>query len=306
MKTIKDIFKSYHKKTDYLDLELIISHTIDKPREFVLAHPEKTVNSEQRTRISKMIKRRIKHEPLAYILGHKEFYGLDFKVNKNTLIPRPETELLADEALQIIKTFPPKADQPLAEKHKNNITLIDTGAGSGNIIISLAVNNKQQIKNNIKLYGTDISAKALLVAKCNAKKYEVDKKIKFLKGNLLKPLIKKLETKKLAKPKDKKLIIIANLPYLDAKWKNLLKSSDGAGLKYEPRVALAGGKDGLKLYRKLAEQTRQIKNNFKKIIILCEIGHLQKNEMKKIFSFAKKIEFKKDLAGKWRVCKMTL
>jgi release factor glutamine methyltransferase len=287
MSTIKEIKQKYHDKIDLLDLELIISRVINKPREFVLTHPELKLNRKQELGIRKYVGRRMKGEPLAYILGCKEFYGLNFKVNKNTLIPRPETELMVDEALLHIS------------HNMEHITIIDVGTGSGCIIITLAKlfnNSKFQIPNS-KFLATDISKPALRVARQNAKLHKVNKKIKFLSGNLLKPI---LRNKKL-QIDNCKLIIVANLPYLDSLWKNLLASSESAGLKYEPKIALKGGKDGLDLYQKLAKQIQSIKFINNNITIFCEIGHLQKREIEKIFSFAKKIKIKKDLRGLNRI-----
>jgi len=279
MKTLEDLKKKYFKKVDFLDLDLIVAEIIKKTREFVLSHPEYTPSGAQIAKIESFIHRRAKHEPLAYILGHKEFYGLTFKVTPDTLIPRPETELLVEETLKILQTT----------NHELQ-TIIDIGTGSGNIIISIAKNYKLKTTNYIAI---DVSKKALGVAKQNAKLNKVSKKIKFVHGNLL----DKIEN-------TNNSIIIANLPYLDKDWKNLLKSSDSAGLKFEPATALYGGKDGLDFYRELAEQikSKKIQNS----ILLCEIGHLQAPGMKKTFSFARKVEFQKDLAKKWRICKIEI
>ena len=296
MATIKNILDKYYKKLDCLDLELIISRAINKTREFVLAYPEYKLNKYQVLRIKHDVSRRVKGEPLAYILGKKEFYGLDFKVDKNVLIPRPETEILIEEALNCIQE----------SKIKNQeLRIIDIGTGSGNIIISLAdkLNSHKLQTTNYKLYGIDISPKALKIAKFNAKKHGIDKKIKFLHGNLLEPFL----NSKNYKLKTKNYLIIANLPYLDTGWKNLLNSSETRGLKFEPQIALYAGKDGLNAYQKLAQQLKLLITNCKlQITIFCEIGHHQKREMQKIFSFAKKVEFKKDISGKWRICKIVM
>ena len=260
-------------KLPRLEAEILLSWVLKKPREFLLAHAERQLTPKQISNFQFQISRRLKGVPAAYLTGHKEFYGLDFFVNKNVLIPRPETELMVDEAANLIA----HSSQP--------ITLIDIGTGSGCMVIALAKLFNQ------KFIAVDISPKALAVAKKNARAHWVDKKIKFLKGNLLSPLIKNYKFLLLASS----LIILANLPYLDSKWKNLLKSSDSLGLKYEPKIAITGGPDGLDLYRKLAKQIKSLKKS--NITLLCEIGHLHGPKMKKIFSFAKKIQIKKDLAG---------
>jgi release factor glutamine methyltransferase len=292
MSTIGELKKKYFKKIDFFDLEIILAHVLKKSREFVLSHQDFSVNKEQEIRIKNFIIRRINHEPLAYIFGRKEFYGLDFKVNKNVLVPRPETEQIVELTIQKVKN------------NKQRTKIIDVGTGSGNIIISVACNIKNGTCSKLRYYATDISARALLVAKQNAKLHKVDKKIEFFPGDLLKPIIKNTEYQ----IPNTSYIITANLPYLDKTWKNLLKSSESKSLKFEPKIALEGGFDGLDAYRRLAGQIKawKTRNSNFEAIIFCEIGHLQVPEMKLIFSFAKKIIFHKDLSGKWRVCEIKI
>ena len=287
---IQEIIKKYNSRIDDFDLELILAHSLNKTREFILTHPEKAITKKQETTIKKNIARRIKGEPIAYITGCKEFYGLDFVVNKNTLVPRPETELLVEEILKL--------------NLKNHI-IADIGTGSGNIIISIAkiLASMDQEPGATKYFGIDISKEALKIARLNAKKHNLDKKIKFFHGNLLEPIIKNSKFK----IQNSKLIILANLPYLDIDWKNLLKSSETKGLKFEPYIALYAGKDGLDAYRKLADQLKPLSEKTRdNITVFCEIGYLQTAGMRKIFSFAKNIKFMKDLAGRWRICKINL
>ncbi len=282
-----------HSSTPQLDAEILLSQAIKKPREFILTHPEKNLTKAQKEKYGKFIKRRQKHEPIAYILGKKEFYGLDFKVTKNTLVPRPETELLVERAL----------DQILSSTSSTNKTIIDIGTGSGNIIISIvrSFENNSNLKNiDFKFYGSDLSKKAIQVAKHNAKKNNVEKKINFLKSDLLEYFLKNNSAIK----QFSNLIILANLPYLEENWKNSLKDKDAKGLKYEPDLALYSGEDGLDAYQKLSNQIKSLSS--KNILLFCEIGPAQKPKMKKIFSFAKKIAFHKDLAGKWRFAEIVI
>jgi release factor glutamine methyltransferase len=283
-KKIGDIKKEYYKKLDPLDLDLLIADSIKKSKEFVLTYPEYEITSTRNSQLVTLIKRRLKHEPLAYILGHKEFFGLDFKVTPDTLIPRPETELLVEFAIQEIQNI------------KQKVQIIDIGTGSGNIIISLA----KHIKNNkLKFFGTDISPKALKIAKCNAKIYKVDKKITFLKGNLLEPILK---SKKFI-THNSELIILSNLPYLS---KEIYSSTPVDIKKYEPKSALLSGSDGLNHYRKLFQQIKKVVMSYElRVTIFLEISPEQKPALQKIIksSFSKaEFEFKKDLAGKWRIC----
>jgi release factor glutamine methyltransferase len=283
-------------KIDLLDLELIISRVIKKPREFVLAHPEHKVIANCELRIANYVKRRISGEPLAYIFGEKEFYGLNFKVNKNVLVPRPETELLVEEALY------------LASRNSQSATLIDVGTGSGCIIITLA----KQLKNS-KFFAIDISKPALKIAHQNAKLHKVNKQIKFLQSNLLESIIKKIKNKKLIidNPEHSGLIIVSNLPYLTP---TQIKNSPT--IRSEPKLALIAGRDGLKYYRKLFNQIKNLQATSPeysglqaKISVLCEIDPSQNLKIKKIIKKnlpQVKIKIKKDLCGLNRLVIVTM
>jgi release factor glutamine methyltransferase len=262
------------------EVELILAHILKKSREYVLMHPELILTKAQKRQFEKLIKRRKACEPLAHILGHKEFYGLDFKVNKNVIIPRPETEMLVEEILR------------LKPKNKN---IIDIGTGSGNIIIALAKNIKE--KNNY--FGIDISEKALSVTRFNARKHNVDKKIRFVKSDLLKTFIQNTRYK----IPDTELIIVANLPYLS----EIIYSSTMPDVKnFEPKSALLSGPDGLAHYERLLKQIKLLSVHCSLSTVHCflEISPEQKPKIGKIIRryFPKsKTIFKKDLAGKWRV-----
>lgn len=298
MFTIQSISNKYSKKIDRLDLELIIAHAIRKSREFVLAHPECQIPPTCNTKFEKLIRRRINHEPLAYILGEKEFFGLNFKVNKNTLIPRPETELIIDLVLHKIK-------HGMWNK-KNKIIIADIGTGSGNIIISIA----KQLKNfefrilDVDFFGIDISKKALFVSKQNASFHKVDKEIIFLHGNLLEP-VKKIPT---LKSQFSNLIITANLPYLSPK---IYSSCSRNIKKYEPKSALISQEDGLTHYGRLLKQLQDIKQKCSALRVSCfmEISPEQKTKIpkiiKKYFSDSE-IIFHKDLSKRWRICQLTI
>lgn len=262
-------------KFPHLEAEILLSEILKKSREFLLAHGEKKLTAGQISKLKIQISQRLKGRPVAYLTGHKEFYGLNFKVNKDVLIPRPETELMVEETLKLIT-------------HNSQLaTLIDVGTGSGCIIIALA---KQNI--NDKLFAIDISAKALTVAKQNAKAHDVYKKIKFLRGDLLSPLIYN-SSFKISKPE---LIITANLPYIWKKWKNNT-SVDSIGLKFEPKIALYTGKNGLELYEKLFKQIKKIRITG---YALCEIDPRQTAEIKQLIKRElpqSKLQIKKDLSG---------
>ncbi len=298
MPTIKTILRNKPAEINSLDLEILLAKAINQSREFVLTHPEYHLTKIQHIKFHSYISARVKLKPLAQIIKEKEFYNLNFIVNKHTLIPRPETELLVEEVLQ-------KTNQ-LADKHsRTDCCLLDVGTGSGNIIISLVKNIPFQ-KSNLsvdKFIAIDISGGALRVAKKNARQHKIEKRIVFLKGNLLKPFLKKYSEK----PLPKNLIISANLPYLS---KKIYHNCDDGVKLFEPKTALYSPNDGLQHYENLLKQLRDsttIKQ--KNLFLFLEISPEQKNLIegliKKYFPQAK-IIFKKDLAGKWRLCNITI
>ncbi len=256
--SIKDLRIEYFNKVDSLDFDLILEAVLKKPRAFILAHPEYEIPKFKIKNLKLKISRRIKHEPLAYILGHKEFYSLDFIVTRDTLVPRPETELMTEEALDRIT------------HNAQRVThVIDIGTGSGCIIITLAkILNKEPKTKNQKFFGIDISQKALTVARKNAKSHGVENKISFLRGNLLEPVLKKLKIENLKL----KIILTANLPYLSPDQYN----ETAPELKYEPKSALVAGENGMQYYIELFGQIREwIKKSNTEVILLCEIDHRQ-------------------------------
>lgn len=238
-------------------------------------------------------------EPLAYILGSKEFFGLPFLVSPATLIPRPETELMVEEALEEVKS------------HRSSIIrIIDVGTGSGNIIISIAKKIHHTWTpdvhkgHRVSFCAIDISKAALTVARRNAKKNNVTEKIKFLHGNLLEPILKrqKFEICNL------KFVILANLPYLSEK---IYTATLPTVKKFEPKSALYSPKKGLGHYEKLFRQINLLKKDYPSSRLICyaEISPEQKTPMQSLvrnFFPLAGVNFKKDLAGKWRLAIITL
>lgn len=275
MKTIQEVLASSVKKlrnskipSAQLDAEVLLSFTIKKPKEFIYSHPEYKLTKVQQIKFQKIISRRTKYEPIAYITGQKEFFGLDFCVDKNVLIPRPETELLIEGVINYIKRV--------------KLNIIDIGTGSGCIAITL---KKYLPKANVT--ATDISKHALNAAQKNAKKHKV--KINFIQSDLL----KNLSNKKID-------IIIANLPYLDDKQKN--QRTETRFLKHEPQLAFGGGKYGLEIYEKLFQQINQLK--YQPQVIFCEIGHAYLNQTRKLvkkYFPQQNFKIKKDLSDKNRI-----
>jgi release factor glutamine methyltransferase len=255
------------------EAERILGFILKKSREFLLTHPELKITSSQAKLYKKLLQRRLNNWPLAYLTNQRSFYGLDFYVDKNALIPRPETEILVEDIIALAK-------------NKKSATIIDIGTGSGAIIISLA---KNLTGANYQFYGLDISIKALGVAKKNAKIQNL-KNIKFHKSNLLSFILS--HPKILEFSSD--LIIAANLPYLTPAQVN-----NSPTIKKEPRLALVAGSDGLKYYRELFTQIKNLET-LKNITIICEIDPSQDKSLSELAqnNWPKaQIQIKNDLAG---------
>ena len=179
---IRAIKKLESKKIDSpaLDSEILLAFVLKKTKAFLYAHPEKKLTKKQLGKFKGLINRRAKYEPVAYIIGQKEFFGFNFLVNKNVLIPRPATENLVSEVINFIN----KQNKKTA-KQKTNI--LDIGTGSGCIIITLS----KFVPKKIKLLTIEISKSILKLAQKNAKLHRVRRKIKLIKEDLLKPFLNK-------------------------------------------------------------------------------------------------------------------
>ncbi len=253
-----------------LESEILLSAVLKKDKEYLLANPKDKISFWLEIKFKRLLKKRLKGYSSAVLTGHKWFYGLDFFVDKNVLIPRPETELIID----------------FIRNYKLPVTdLIDVGTGSGCIIITLAKILKGK---NIKFYGLDISKKALKVAKKNAKKHKVEDRIKFLHSDLLSAV----DFKKLDGP----IFITANLPYLTPK-----QIKNSPSIQKEPKIALDSGPDGLKHYRELFKQAKYKLKNWipacAGMTLFCEIDESQKNVFSKLVQQefpAANLTFKKD------------
>ncbi len=247
--------------------EILLGFLFGKDREYVLTHSEIGLSPETIIKFKQLEKKRLAGWSIAVLVGEKEFYGLNFIVDKNVLVPRPETEMIVDEIRKL------QVESPL---------FIDLGTGPGTIIITAAKYSKL---NNADYIGIDISGRALSVAAQNAQAHNLSKEIKFIRGNLLKPVLKLLP--------DRNLIIAANLPYLTKK-----QIINSPSILKEPRLALDGGLNGLKYYRELFIQLQDIK--YKSLHLFIEIDPSQKQ---KITALTKKyfprgsFEIIKDLAG---------
>jgi len=251
--------------------EVLLRHILQIDRVNMLLRLDAELNNEEQKAFFKLIERRVRGEPTSYITGHKEFYGLDFHVDPRVLIPRPESELLIDEALEFAKEC-------------ESVTVSDIGTGSGAIAISIAVN-----ASNSTVYAVDISSDALEVAKANCLKHRVSDRVVLLHGDMLNPLPGAVD------------VIIANLPYVSKK--DVLSISSG----FEPSLALDGGEDGLVNISKLC---KQIQGKLKPGgWLLLEVGQGQAatvtEYLRRLFPGAL-ISIKSDLACIERIVKMKL
>ncbi|MFH1536756.1 MAG: peptide chain release factor N(5)-glutamine methyltransferase [Patescibacteria group bacterium] len=274
MPYVRKITNDFSKKINFLDTEIILGFALNKSREFLYSHPEYELTSSQYKKFQQLIKRRLKGEPIAYITGHKEFYGLNFIVDNNVLIPRPDTEIIIDEILRY--NFP-------SENHSGSLRILDMGTGSGCIAITL---KKLLPKTNV--IATDISKKVVNIANKNAKKHNAN--IDFYVSNLFRDIPKKYH--------NKLDIIIFNPPYLT---KN---ESKKASLKYEPQIALTPDSFPKLLDDFFKQSLEYIAENGQ---IFMEIGHKQFNLTKKIASKyypQAKFQVFKDLGGYDRVLRI--
>ncbi len=203
-----------------LDAELLLAHALDTHRAAILTWPERQLTPKELTTFRNLVERRAAREPLAYIVGHREFFGLEFLVDPRVLIPRPETELLVEHSLHVARDRPPP------------ILIADVGTGCGAIAVTLAFHLPEAI-----VYALDVSAAALAVTADNARRHGVKDRVHCLLSESRHPLAP------LPKPVD---LITANLPYVSTdEWETLAPEIR----EYEPRAALDGGPDGLDAIR---------------------------------------------------------
>ena len=264
-----------------LDAQVLLSHTLHTERSFLYAYPEQVLTSEQEQQYQTLIERRSRGEPIAYLTGHKEFYGLDFLVDKRVLIPRPETELLVEAALTACRTMLDAGRIPI---------VADIGTGSGVIPVTLAVLEPRLPY----LYACDISTDALDVASLNCQRHHVEDRVRLLHGDLLAPL---------PEPVD---ILTANLPYIGTEELEELPLDVSA---YEPHLALFSGQLGLDLMLRFFHELQHSRKLKKGAIVLLEIGYRQHEALTSILLEIwphATLTFIKDFAGWNRVLQVTL
>lgn len=265
-----------------VDAQILLAYTLGKPTSYLFGHFDDTLPEIVTTNFQRLVERRRRHEPIAYVIGEKEFYGRPLRVNENVLIPRPETEGLVELAL----------------KHMTDATtFIDVGTGSGAIAVTLAAESFQPV------VATEMSSEALQVAKHNADLHEVAHQISFLQGNLLEPYFQ--TGVKLGE--NDHVLILANLPYLpDNHWHWL----DPDVNHYEPQQALTAGVDGLDAYDKLLQQLVAARKQLpERCELACEIDPSQASHLPALArSYFPQAETQilKDLSGRSRIAHIQL
>jgi release factor glutamine methyltransferase len=212
-----------------LNAELLLARSLNLSREGLYMQLQDQLKEEKKEVFERLIRRRITGEPLQYILGHQEFWSVDFQVDPRVLIPRPETELLVEQSLQILSEI----------SFQRIPSVLEIGTGSGAVAISLAKEMK-----DIFLVATDISRDALLVAEENARSAGVLGRIEFVNGNLFDPF-------RLYREGELFDLILSNPPYVDHS--EIQRLSRGVR-SYEPIIALDGGKGGLEIYQSITSQ----------------------------------------------------
>jgi release factor glutamine methyltransferase len=230
-----------------LDCEILLSSSIKRDKKHIILNPKELLNSEQSEKFKSLIERRKKGEPIAYLINKKEFWKNEFFVNKDVLIPRPDTELIIE---QVLKIYPKDAQ----------LQVLDIGTGSGCILLSI-------LKERLNCYGTgiDISKKSINISKFNAKQLNLMNRVKFIHSSVDNFKIGKYD------------LIVSNPPYIELL---NLKYLEKDVVNFEPKLALSGGLDGFSKIRKVINKAgKLIKKNGKFIL---EIGFNQKNKVIKI------------------------
>lgn len=260
-----------------LEAELLLAYVLEQNRVYLYANYDAPSNPSEREAYRNLIKRRAAGEPLAYITGSKEFMSLDYRVSPGVLIPRPETELLVEQVIELVKAREVSAEAANAPSAR----ICDVGTGSGAIAVSLAYYLPQST-----VYAVDLSAAALDIARNNALSHAVQ--VEYFQGDLLSPFGE-------AEPFD---FIVANLPYIPEP--EYLALERGI-LEYEPREALVAGGDGLDLYRRLLPQAFDLLAPGGYIIY--EIGAGQGPAALRLMERFAEVELLLDLGGRDRIIK---
>jgi len=278
LKIISRLFKDAGIINPEREAEIFLSFIFEINRSEIYLNFNKVLKNAEKKRLEEMVQKRIKHIPSQYITKSQEFMGMDFLVQEGVLIPRPETEILVEKVIEKLKN----------KKYSYHIRILDLGTGTGIIAICLA-----KFIKDITVYATDISKKSLEIALENTQKHKCKNKIIFLQGDIFKAIQGKIKENGLVG-------IISNPPYITT---GELESLPPEIKDNEPEIALNGGLDGLKYYRKIIRESPYYlkKDGF----IALEVGLNQYQKIKKIIlkneNYKKNVEIIKDYSGIERV-----
>ena len=255
-------------ETPYLDTQLLLAHALKRKKEWVLAHPENHLSTSELTTFKDNLGRLVSGEALPYLLGSWDFYGRSFQVTPDVLIPRPETELLIENALGFLRSHPEAR------------LCADIGTGSGCIAISLALEIP-----DLKVIAVDVSPSAIEVARANTRKHGVDDRVTLIVSDLLPPFDFRFG------------LICANLPYIPSERLERL-----AVAEREPKLALDGGTDGLAVIRSLARDLPELLAPGGRVLLEVDSAHARvlAGELSSMYPSAR-TDILKDLAGRERV-----
>jgi len=248
-----NILKDHKIITPYLDSEILLSQAINKDRKYIILNAKENLRTDHLNSFNDLVERRKKGEPIAYLINKKEFWKDEFYVDRNVLIPRPDTEIIVDQVLRL-------------SMKNSQLKLLDIGTGSGCILLSL-------LKERPNFYGTgiDISKKSINVCKYNAKILHLTNRVKFYNSDVDNFKIGKYD------------IIVSNPPYIKlSSLKYLVKDV----IKFEPKLALSGGFDGFSEIRKVISKAKtlikKMENLFWKLVLIRKIKQ-KKCYKKKVF-----------------------
>lgn len=282
------------------DFFLLLAFATRKSKEYLIAHPEHLFSEALHQKLAALLERRVQHEPVALITGHKEFCGFNFSVNRTTLVPRPETELLVEAVLENLS----HQSAPLFPHPKKKLlTIIDVGTGSGNILLALLKTWEERGEIiPLSCFGLDISPEAIVLAKKNARTLRPHTRARFLVSDLLAALPAQTWRH------STHVSVLANLPYLSEK---IYQACPPDVKNYEPARALMSGQEGCAHIERLLQEIATIRLGCPALPmdIWLEISPEQKKLLSKsiplIFPQAR-LEFQKDLAQKYRFAHVVL
>lgn len=244
-----------------LDAEVLLAAVLGANKSWLFTHLDHRLSAEQEERFHEFIKRRTAHEPVAYVIGSREFYKRRFQVNRFVLIPRPATEVLVEHALAA-------ADGP----ERDHTVFADVGTGSGAIAVTLAA------ESQLPVFATDTSKQALAAAKANAAAHHVEELVDFKHGDLIEPIVRVFASVAETHPSTfKHLVLCANLPYLTD---HQVDTGQREVRDFEPREALVAGRDGLDAYWNLLRQIKRHRGTLPpRVTTLIEIDPSQRQSI---------------------------